>query len=160
MHPSISKDIHAKALLLVMTLCGLSACNDKEELADRGENIADRVLEVSGVSQTGCKSDAGSRGDCSPLSFYGVTDYRVEDGAYLRIEHHDIYFSCDAGTLQSSAAIENGVIVIDEKGMDNNTNCVCPYDWSYRVGPLNKGKYDIVIKKDSWNYLNFSIQID
>ena len=47
-------------------------------------------------------------------------------------------------------------IIINESG-ESRTDCVCPYDLTLKIGPLNEGDYRIVIIRDALEYASFNI---
>jgi len=98
-------------------------------------------------SSTGCKvnetravSDRGSLTD-----LYGqesITYEGTEDG-YLVLYHHNARFTCET-EVTASATVEDGRITIIES-YNPNTNCICAYDLTMKIGPLKKGQYMVAV---------------
>ena len=55
-----------------------------------------------------------------------------------------------------SASADGNNITIVENG-NQQTNCLCSYDLSMKIGPLKTGKYNIAIYKNSLQYTSLSI---
>ena len=129
-----------KAILKIIFLCGIIiltafSCKDNENLIIP----EDRLLEVKNLIYDGCKSD----------SFYLNEDYEnanecIElqsvDSNYLEVKHIDVLFNC-CPSIIIQAKVENGIIVYNETDTAGMCNCVCLFDLSSNIGPLDYAQY-------------------
>ena len=103
-------------------------------------------------------------GDCKPVikksdnSEY--IEYRTVDADYLQINHVNAWFNCEPGKILVSAEIINDTIVVYEDEETALVNCICPYDLSYRLGPMNYDRYIFSIKRAGCIYIEFSINFN
>ena len=125
---------------LFVAFFGLTSCsNDDDPITN------DNALQF--FSTTGCKSDdTRAQNDGGSLTdLFGqesVTYEGTEDG-YLVVCHHNARFTCET-QLSASVTIEDGQISISENYVPN-TNCVCAYDLTMKIGPLNQGQYTVSV---------------
>jgi len=107
------------------------------------------------------KIDQISFGDCKPITKSSENTERIEyktvDGNYLPIKHVNTYFNCEPGQLLVNIKIQNDSIVINEDEEQSIANCICPYDLSFRVGPMEYGTYNFIITKGYLYYTKFTI---
>ena len=79
---------------------------------------------------------------------------------FLQINHIDVLFNCEPGKLLVDAGLSNDTIVVSENEQSSLANCICPYDLSYRIGPLHYDQYVITIQRDGYVYTEFSIDFN
>lgn len=87
-------------------------------------------------------------------------EYKTVDQSYLQINHFDVRFNCEPGKLLVDAEISNDTIVINETEETAGANCICPYDLSYRIGPLTYSTYTIQLQKSTRVQAQFSIDFN
>ena len=82
----------------------------------------------------------------------------LTDAEYEMIFHENAIFSCEA-KIETEVSITENTICVVEKDLSPTTNCVCCYDLSMKVGPLENKSYRIVVCKDSemGKYIDFII---
>ena len=134
--------------LMLLTM----GCDD-----DKTERASGNIL-VS-FAKTGCKSSSMRSGDNSAgvreiieeesISYEGTSDN------CLFITHNNTIFACES-EITASATIDGRVITLTENGT-NETNCLCPYDLTMKVGPLTYGTYQVVLLKEDLEYMTFTI---
>ena len=100
-------------------------------------------------------------GDCKPVtkksSNSEYIEYKTVDGDYLQINHVNAWFNCEPGQIFVSAELINDTIVVHEYEETGLANCICPYDLSYRIGPMDYDQYIFSIQKGGCIYAEFSI---
>ena len=123
---------------------------------------------------TGCRSDDGTnfsfsvnnkcdQNDFVPEmdkngSFYfpeEIIQYKATGNGILLLKHLNALFSCEA-KITVNTTIEDNTISIVEHG-SNDTNCICPYDITMNIAPLNIGKYNVVVYYEEKELARFSI---
>ncbi len=77
---------------------------------------------------------------------------------YLDIKHVNSWFNCSPGQIIVDASLEGNNISINEYSTDNSANCVCPYDLSYMLGPLQYRTYNLIVKREGFEVLNVEIE--
>jgi hypothetical protein len=55
---------------------------------------------------------------------------------------------------------QNDTIVINETEERGIANCTCPYDFNFRIGPMDYGTYNFILKKGGLLYIRFSIDFN
>ena len=107
------------------------------------------------------KVDQISFSDCKPSK--GITEsieYKTVDKKYLSITHVNSFFNCDPGQLSVDIKIQNDTIVINEDEERGLANCICPYDFRFRIGPMDYGTYNFILTKGGLLYIRFSIDFN
>lgn len=136
---------------------GMSSCSSDENKANKQAN------ELLSFAVSGCKNNV-EQTDISnsnrALVFDAIESIRyegTEDGS-LMIFHENAIFSCEA-KIEKEVTINENTICIIEKDVSQTTNCLCCYDLSMKVGPLENKSYRIVVCKDSemGKYIDFTI---
>jgi hypothetical protein len=93
------------------------------------------ALSVDQITYGDCKSDIKKSDDP------GYIEYFTVDADYLQINHINAWFNCEPGHIFVSAQLIQDTIAVEENEETLGANCICPYDLSYRIGPLNYGRY-------------------
>lgn len=103
-------------------------------------------------------------GDCKPATKKSrdseYIEYKTVDVDYLQINHVNAWFNCEPGNIFVSAELINNTIAVDEYEETALANCICPYDFSYQIGPLNYGKYVFRILRGGCIYAEFTINFN
>lgn len=110
-----------------------------------------KVLSVRQITYGDCKPAIKISGDSEYI------EYKTVNGNYLRINPVNAWFNCEPGQLFVSAELINEIISVDEYEETGLANCICPYDLSYRIGPLNYGRYIFRIERGD---IEFSINFN
>ena len=143
--------------LLLATMLGLTGCSSDENKVNKQAN------ELLSFAVSGCKNNV-EQTDISnsnrAMVFDAIESIRyegTEDGS-LMIFHENAIFSCEA-KIEKEVTINENTICIIEKDVSQTTNCLCCYDLSMKVGPLENKSYRIVVCKDSemGKYIDFTI---
>lgn len=123
-------------LILCMSLFILSTigCTDENN---------NPVVEHSGFvlknfSNTGCKQNYRTRGEENAECF--ILTATEKGGLY--IEHENVFFNCASSKFDARVSIIGRSITVKELDMTNAeelTSCICTYDLSYEIGPLEDG---------------------
>ncbi len=115
-------------------------------------------------SQITLSVDQITYGDCKPGTKKSGTSEYIEyitvDAEYLQINHVNAWFNCEPGKIFVSAELINDTIVIHEDEETALANCICPYDLSYRIGPMNYDRYIFSIRRGGCIYTEFSINFN
>ena len=146
------------ALSLLMAGVGLYACGGFEE-EDNPVSPQGEVPKIYAVS--GCRSYARPDGTRGPSDDEYVEYKALADG-YLSINHVNADFECHAISINTTVSIEDGVILITERGSYdpmNRYDCVCFYDLYSEIGPLEKRNYTVVFAELQESF-RFDIQYD
>ena len=109
------------------------------------------IPSVSQITYGDCKSAAKKSGESEYI------EYKTVDVDYLQINHVNAWFNCEPGKIIVTAELTNNTIVVDEYEETGLVNCICPYDLSYQIGPLNYGRYVIRILRGD---IEFSIKFN
>lgn len=135
-------------LLCVATLLMAGCSSDDHE----GSTDAS-VFQIRDFANSGCKKVGEARTRGGYFSDYPeYVEYKGMKDGFLSISHVNAAFNCEPGELKIQATIEGNVIKILETEEDARANCICPYDLYCEVGPLNDGKYTIIIYNGSYEY--------
>jgi hypothetical protein len=110
-----------------------------------------KVPSVGKITYGDCKPETKKSGESEYL------EYKTVDTDYLQINHINAWFNCEPGQLFVSAELINDIIAVDEYEESHFANCICPYDLSYRIGPLNYGRYIFRIERGE---IEFSINFN
>ena len=99
-------------------------------------------------------------GDCKPITKSVLDEYlelTTINDYYLAISHINAMFNCAPGQIIVDATLEDNIISINEYSTENSANCICPYDLSFSIGPLQYETYILSVKH---NYEILNVEID
>ena len=113
-----------------------------------------RQLSVEQITYGDCKPGTKKSGDSEYI------EYKTVDTDYLQINHVNVWFNCEPGKLLVSAELINDTIVVNEAEETALVNCICPYDLSYRIGPMNYDRYIFSIRRAGCIYTEFPINFN
>ncbi len=129
--------------LLGIVFILLLTCCEKE--------TSHKILSVGQITYGDCKPATKKSGESEYI------EYKTVDGDYLHINHFNAVFNCEPGQIFVSAELIHDSIVVDEYEETALVNCICPYDLSYQIGPLNYGRYIIrILRGDIEFSINFN----
>ena len=129
-----------KILLLLSFSLVLISCEKSHDLKN---------LKIDQISISDCKTTKGILLDS--------IKYKTIDNNYLSITHVNSYFNCDPGQLSVDIETQNDTVVINEAEERGLANCICPYDFNFRIGPMDYGTYNFILKKEGLLYIRFII---
>ena len=129
-----------KILLLLALSFVLFSCEKAHHLKNIG---------IDQISVSECKASKGILNDS--------LKYKTVDTNYLSITHVNSYFNCDPGQLTVDIKTRNDTIIINEAEEDGSANCICPYDFNFRIGPLDYGIYNIKLTRGGAPYISFLV---
>ena len=143
---------------MLMLAIGMSSCSSSDE-----NKVNKQANEFLSFAVSGCKNNVEQTniGNSNrALVFDAIESIRYEgtkDGS-LMIFHENAIFSCEA-KIEKEVTINENTICIVEKDVSPTTNCLCCYDLSMKVGPLENKSYRIVVCKNSemGKYIDFTI---
>ena len=81
----------------------------------------------------------------------------TSENGLLKIKHINVYFNCEPGKIFATATVHDTVVTITEAEQKHYADCICPYDLSMKVGPLNFQHYYFVITRGDAEYTHFSL---
>lgn len=123
-----------------------------------GENgtVNTSAFKLNYFAHTGCKQAnvKGTRAADSDAEYFKCT---AQAEGVLSITHVNSVFCCDAENMKTRVEASGNEIRVYESCDDSGANCVCPYDLTYDVGPLNEGKYRVIVYKNNLEYTWFEI---
>lgn len=110
------------------------------------------------------KVDNITYGTCKPGFKSLVTNekivYRTVDINYLEVDHINAMFNCEPGRLLVDVEFNNDTIFVNESEEQSLANCICSYDLSYRIGPLEYGTYQFVLNIMSLGHATFELEFN
>ncbi len=107
-------------------------------------------------SYSGCKSHQKNLTTNQSSDEKEVIEIKSDNG-YLEITHKNVYFNCEPGKIIAKASLKDTVITISEEETKHDVNCICLYDLSLKLGPLNFGTYYFSITRGNAEYTHFTI---
>lgn len=102
-------------------------------------------------------------GTCKPVTKSAIDEYLlldVKDNDFLEIQHINALFNCSPGEIVVTAALESFEIVINEYETQATENCICPYDLSYVIGPLQHEVYTLILQRDGFEVFRRGFTFD
>lgn len=121
-------------LAFVMALTAVACDNNDENPVGEGQV----PVTLKNFANTGCKGNsARAIGDSSALS--EAIEYSCIHEGYLYLNHVDAIFNCCPGELNASVKVDGNLITVSEWSTEDGCKCICPYDLSYEIGPLQEG---------------------
>lgn len=151
-------------LLMAVALVSWSMvnCSDKDDVADDETGKAPDLSEVAieKISESGCKGYA--KEDVAATRSTSDEGERIEYEAvrdqYLRITHYNSMLNCAGHSIVTTLSVKDGVIEVSEnKDTEYFANCSCHYDICYEVGPLEEGRYELVITREKLEVVRFTV---
>lgn len=142
-------------LLMILTIT--VGCSSDEIHQHEEQNYL-RLFTISG-----CKSTNGSNShvNTNRSSVFNTTElvrYEGTKDGCLMVFHENAIFSCET-EVKANVIINGNVITIIEEEVSPLSNCLCCYDLSMKVGPLENKLYEVFIRKGNvqGQYINFTI---
>jgi hypothetical protein len=105
-------------------------------------------LSIKDLSVSDCKTKGGSSKGIDPeyITLEAVDDY------YLLVNNINAMFNCEPGQITVTINISSNEISMEENESSSFTDCICPYDIDFKLGPL---QYDIYVLKFKRGALTF-----
>jgi len=130
---------------LLWIVCGLLAMTG---CTDDGDNSPSnqKEIELKNFSNSGCKSNE-DRTRSDDNAWKEVFNYGCIHEGYLYVTHQNAMFNCCLDRLEADVSVEGNQIIIGEYesyGAGEGCYCICPYDLSYEIGPLDEGKTYVI----------------
>jgi len=130
-----------KTILKILFLYGIVVltafgCKDNKNLVIP----EDRLLEVKNLIYDGCKSDNLNLMNMDYENANEYIELQSVDSNYLEIKHVNVLFNCVPAII-IQAKVENGIIIYNETDTAGISNCVCLFDLSSNIGPLDYAQY-------------------
>lgn len=138
-----------KTVLKIIFLCGIIVFT-----AYSCEKIDKENIVVKNFEYNGCKNT--QKGMISDQEYIKIKEI---DNNYLYVEHINAIFNCCPGKLFVNAKLNNDEIIFEEGEEEHGCNCLCPYDLSWKIGPLEYKSYQVKIMLGEMVYItDFSIE--
>jgi hypothetical protein len=141
-----------KTIIKIFILWGIImftafSCKDKDNENPVIPIQEDRLLEVKNLTWNGCKSG----------NYYNANEYieiQSIDSNYLEIKHINALFNC-VPVIIIEAEIEKGVIIYSEEETGGMANCLCLFDVSCNIGPLDYYQYTFAYNREGERIAEF-----
>lgn len=107
---------------------------------DDNSNAVGKVVDVSGCG--------GFQAEKVGSDSYACINFSYDGDSVLTLVHTNAIFNCCPDTLWAEIGIEYNAITIEEKESTEimgGCDCICNYDFNYRISDLNPGYYTIKI---------------
>ena len=111
-------------------------CGEDDDLL----RFEDRLLEVRNKIISECKSENDHQG----IYNKNVDEYielKFSESNFLKINHFNVWFNCHP-SIDIQAKIDNSAITYSATDTFGIANCICPYDLSCEIGPLEITNYE------------------
>ena len=140
-------------LLLTITI----GCSSEENHQQEEQNYL-RLFAISGCKST---NESNSQVNTNRSTVFDTTElvrYEGTNDGCLMIFHENSIFSCET-EVKAKVTINDNIITIIEEEVAPIANCLCCYDLSMKVGPLENKLYKVFISKGNEQepYINFTI---
>ncbi len=140
--------LSARSLLLSCLVILLISCKDDDpaktiQLRNHTESGCKDFASYSNTSQTG-------RQQTKKMVDFNATErvaLKGNDKGMLNVFHENALFTCEA-VFTCSVDVSGNTIVIHEDAPPS-TNCMCNYDLTSEVGPLENKTYTLIIKNNN-----------
>lgn len=144
---------------LLACIAAFAACGN-----DDGDAGSAGWVNVKNVYTTGCKTTETANASQKTRSFFEdmgykeYVEYTSKDNGYVHVTHHNALFNCCSDVIDVDVSQGLGSIIVTET--ENNyaiCNCICPFDVSFELGPMEMGhEYNVVIKSGGTDGVSFS----
>ncbi len=131
---------------IALWLFAAASC-DKEDVILKGH------LNVKNLLHNGCKNNTQKSTEQEYLILQA-------NGQYLEIEHINAEFNCCPGEILVDSNISNDSIFINEDETEHACDCVCKYDLTYELGPLEYGVYHIILSNTYYTPIEFDVDFN
>ena len=120
------------------------------------KEFPDDPLAIKDLSVSDCKGkvDLVKSLDQEYITIKTIDDY------YLLFNHINSIFNCDPGQITVSIEISSNTITIKEDESKAGLRCICPYDITFKLGPLQYGTYTVVFQKGGQTFKEYSLDYD
>ncbi|NLO71483.1 MAG: hypothetical protein GX102_11220 [Porphyromonadaceae bacterium] len=117
-------------------------------------------VQTSDVTHSGCKNSEQRTGEVLLPSSKtsGSTEITYDEAItetlhlkaigrdMLQVVHSNVILNCCPGTLSADCHVEGQTIFVTEQESEKGCKCLCPYDLSYAISPLQAIEYTLQIK--------------
>jgi hypothetical protein len=135
--------VKTSVVLLFILLAGITGCH-KEEVT--------HSLPVKSLTVSDCKNhDPATKGD-----FPETIVMKTADEHFLDINHTNSLMNCSPGKISVNAVMKNRIITISENESSSLANCFCPYDISFRLGPIDYSEYKLILNRNGLTIKEYS----
>jgi hypothetical protein len=141
-----------RMILKVTMIIGLIAFSCEKD--NNSIKIENQSLEIRNEIISECKSGNNK----SNIYNENNTEYlelKYSDSNFLKINHFNVWFNCYP-SIDIQARIESGSIVYSATDTFGIHNCVCPYDLSCEIGPLQFTNYEFKYYRAGNLVINFN----
>lgn len=127
----------------LLLFAALNGCNK-----DNGQTS---LAKITDFTNSECKNGTRST-SLETLRLKAIDKFK------LQATHRNAMFNCCPGKLSAACKIEGQIISITEQESEQGCKCVCPYDLSYQIAPLEQGAYKLRI--DGYEPVDFLFSQD
>lgn len=111
---------------------------------------------ITDFTVTGCKNNQKSLKTDSISDDKEMIELKALKNGYLSFKQINTYFNCEA-RVTADASLQDTIITVSETEPIPSSNCLCPYDLSFKLGPLSEGTYYCIITRGKAEYTHFTI---
>ena len=89
-------------------------------------------------------------GSCKPITKSVIEEYllvSVTDNYFLEVKHINALFNCAPGEIIVEGTCDGVNIFLNEYETEGYADCICPYDISFTIGPMNYGIYTFILQR-------------
>lgn len=116
-------------------------------------------MSIYDLSVDGCKPmEDDAKGD-NPFPAEYIT-LKTIDNYYLLFNHINTIFNCQPGQITVTLSISNDTITLNEEESEYSADCVCPFDITFKLGPLEEGIYTIMFQKFEGTFKKYSLDFN
>ena len=128
----MKKSYFLLSLLVGLILFAMMACSS--DSSSENESVP---FQLRNFANTGCKSHTRADGDWSE-----IYEYQCMDNGFLSLKHLNAVYNCGSEDFKMEATISGNEIKVYETASldpENMMDCICTYDLSCEIGPLEEG---------------------
>ena len=131
-------------LIMGILLASTTGCSNDDETV---ESQTYKVNNLVNFSHSGCKTAQSARsqipGTRSETGNQEIIRLEGMSGGRLFIEHFNAIYCCEQEELTVDATLQGHDIMIVEKEVGANADCVCPLDLNTLIDKLEDGEYTL-----------------
>jgi hypothetical protein len=99
--------------------------------------------------------DCKSKGSISNIFDPEYITLKTTDDYYILFEHINSIFNCDPGEITVSTNMSGDTMIINENETKAGADCICSYDITFKIGPLQHGTYPLKFNKGGLIFKEF-----
>jgi len=143
----------AKIILPIFLLLLVSLISCKKESSNDPPAI-------NSLSVNGCKPIEDNTKSVGPPFPQEYITLNTIDDSYLLFNHINSILNCQPGQITVALSISNDTITLNEEESEYSADCVCPFDITFKLGPLEEGIYTIMFQKFGGTFKEYSLDFN